>query len=202
MAAFELYLADAKAFPDVEVISDLADWLVKYNHCHGPDGRFCSGRGGHGHGGHGGGGGGAVEKPAAGGGGSATDIGGASDSELAAHGAAMSKDWHDGLGKSEKAAVEHYSSNDFTEINRFCRKGNTLSLDEDKAAETVKGVNKALGAASLKEATVVYRGISDLGDLGLSEATLKGATIHDKAFLSTSLSPKVCHDFVGKKGAS
>ena len=137
-----------------------------------------------------------------GGGGSATDLGGASDSELAAAGAAMSKDWHDRLSGSEKAAVEHYSSNDFTEINRFCREGNTLSLDEEKAAETVKGVDKALGAASLKETSVVYRGISDLGDLGLSEAKLDGATIHDNAFLFTSLAAKVCHDFVGKKGGT
>jgi hypothetical protein len=41
---FEDYLEDCKSHPfEGPVVSDVDDWLAKYNHCHGRDGRFCGG---------------------------------------------------------------------------------------------------------------------------------------------------------------
>lgn len=74
-----------------------------------------------------------------------------------------------------------------------------------EAKKTLQNITKnadaALAKASLKEPVTVYRGIKDIRALGLNESNLVGTVMHDKSFMSTSLTPKVAENFAGKTGA-
>lgn len=192
VAAFELYLDDCEEH-EVKgiVVDDLAGWLTKYNHCHGPDGRFCGGRG------HGGTGtftplamrpGGPPEpkpaakpaatpakkpaaKPAGGGGAAAApshedarDLGWASDAKQKAVFEELNPHWAQSLSPAEKAAIEGYAGEHFETVNRMMRTGHAPADHEAyvQAHQVWQEGKKALAKASLPEDLVVYRGIRDV----------------------------------------
>lgn len=197
VAAFDAYMRDCEGHATKGiVVDDLAAWLTKYNHCHGPDGRFCSGGGGKKP--HGGGSAG----PAAGGGGGgpAVDVGDKPAKEITAHGESMSAGWRKGLSEGEHHAVRTYTGEAYSVINAGLRdpKGPAATLKQPM----VKDLDRAIGKSSLKEATVVYRGVSDLSKLGIDPATTKaGHTVKDPAYMSTSLNSKLAGKYAGKSGA-
>lgn len=230
--------ADAGPRPEWVKLSD--GRVVKYNHCHGPDGRFCSQPGGrgpvrfapprakpgsggtgagastskpaassHGGGRGGGGGGGAsaatgesASKPAAEAAKPAKDLASAPAKDVAAFHDAMSGKWSKDLSAHESNAVNAYTSSLYGPINSLARSGKAPEGYDKKGLEqTQTHLDSALGKAKLAEPVTVYRGIGDVKSLGLSEANLKGAVIHDKACLSTSLTPGVAEKFAGKGGA-
>ena len=103
----------------------------------------------------------------------------------------MSKDWKKGLTEDEAFDLRTYTGQSFGPINTQLRDGNANS-------PIVKSIDKAIGRASLKEDTYVYRGVKDLKSLGLSESNLTGAVIHDKAYMSTSVNRKVAETYADK----
>lgn len=197
------YLGDCTEFPDhgFEVIDDLEDWMSRFNHCHGKDGRFCSAKGGGGKG---------VKAPsAAGGGGTASsgesshkeatgkDLGGSSDKEIGDHHKDMDKDWRKGLTADEHQAVRIYTGESFGPMNNSLRDPKTAKTSEK--SDLVKKVDGALAKSSLKQDTIVYRGVGDLSKLGIKgdPAHAIGQVIKDKGYTSTSLNPKVAEKYDG-----
>lgn len=175
---------------------------VRYNPYHGPDGKFS--------GAHGGGKHGKIvlnkkaPKKATGVAAAATsaparDFAGAEHKDVKAHHAVMSADWAKGLSTKESGAVQGYSSSLYQEINGLHRH-DKVSAGYDKASmrSISASMDKALDRASLKEPTTVYRGVSSIKALGLDPKSLVGGVIHDKAYLSTSLTPKIAERFTSK----
>lgn len=143
------------------------DELNKYNTCHGPKGRFCSGGGGGGRGGGGGGGGGA-----------------ASSSESQA------------LTADEKSAVATYQGADYAFINTWMRNPDNGGNQQDKKFYLDKAdkISKAIDKqAPLKGEEVVYRGIRT--DKNTIKGFVKDAVLEDKAFMSTTTNREVAKNF-------
>lgn len=191
---FRSYLTDCSAHPLLDdrsaVVLDFDRFSNRYNHCHGKDGRFCSGKGGKG-------GGGGSAHAAAGGGDSspAKDLGDKSDKEIGAHHREMSASWKSGLSQGEHDAFRTYTGESYGPINAQLRSG------QGAKAPIVKEMDAAMSKASLSEKTVVYRGVSDPGKLGLGGEKSVGTTIRDPAFMSTSVNGKLAAKYAGKGGA-
>jgi hypothetical protein len=72
------------------------------------------------------------------------------------------------------------------------------SLREGKSHPLVPTLDRSIAKASVPHDTVVYRGIEDLNHYGFpSHHDAVGSTIHDKAYVSTSLSHHTAYNFTG-----
>ena len=108
--------------------------------------------------------------------------------------------WDRGLTSQEEAAIRAYTGHEYSDINGYLRGHNMDPAAIASILEKVSHLDSALAKAALAKDTRVYRGISDLRNLGLSERTLVGATIHDKGFMSTSTSRESARAFGGTMG--
>lgn len=102
-------------------------------------------------------------------------------------------DWLQVVTPAERAGVVKYTSNAYTDMNRYLRGQSSTT----KYADEIAAAKSALSKASLPQDTIVRRG-SDynmLDELGLGSVTSQnkdrfiGAVIEDKGFVSTSPSP-------------
>lgn len=127
------------------------------------------------------------------------DLAAADPKEVEQAHASMSQGWRKSLPEKDRAGVEQYTGRHYADVNAHLRKGTAISPE---AKATMADMDRALATARLEESAVVYRGIDDIRKLGLSEKTLAGATVHDKGFLSTSLTPKAAAGFAQGKNAA
>ena len=101
--------------------------------------------------------------------------------------------WLDLITPEEKAGVYKYTSNAYTDMNRYLR-GQSSKTRYEKEIEAAK---RALAKASLPRETIVRRGsgYNMLDELGFgsitpqNKANFIGAIVEDKGFVSTSPSP-------------
>jgi hypothetical protein len=103
--------------------------------------------------------------------------------------------WEGTRSEKEKKALRYYKSDKgYTAINADLRAGKA-----NRQAEVLDG---ALARHSLSQDTALYRGIRDLGGLGIPTGhAAVGYTHHDRAFQSTSLDRKVAAGFAGRGAA-
>jgi hypothetical protein len=102
-------------------------------------------------------------------------------------------DWLKAINSSERAGVVKYTSNAYSDMNRYLR-GQSNSTNYAKEIEACKN---ALSKASLPQETIVRRGsgYNMLTELGFGNVTPQnvdkfiGAIVVDKGFVSTSPSP-------------
>lgn len=145
------------------------DELNKYNTCHGPKGRFCSG--GSGGGGGGGGGGGASAAPA------------------------QEEPPSQGVTAEEKKALQDYVGPEFAFINAYSRQpsgGN--AADKEMYLKKAALIDKAFEhTPPLKGEEIVYRGFNP--PKAMMEQLVKGAVIEDRGFMSTTIDRNVAKNF-------
>jgi hypothetical protein len=110
----------------------------------------------------------------------------------------MSEDWRSGLSDREKHSIGQYTSKLYTEVNQYNRTG-TVSKGQSKAIfkKMSADIDTALDKSSLKQDTVVYRGIGDIRKLGIDPGNLTGHVLQDPAHLSTSLNRRIAERFAG-----
>lgn len=103
------------------------------------------------------------------------------------------KDWLDAITPDEKNGVYVYTSNAYTDMNRYLRGQSSTT----RYADEIEAAKKALAKASLPQETIVRRGsgYNMLDELGFGDVTPQnksnfiGAIVEDKGFVSTSPSP-------------
>ena len=100
------------------------------------------------------------------------------------------EDWRASLSLDEISHLKSYSSNDFTSINGYLRRGNLGDLTEHQVKESIEVLDKALSKAVIKEPIVVTRTINKeyAGDIKA------GDIYSDKAYLSTSTNKRGIDD--------
>lgn len=102
-------------------------------------------------------------------------------------------DWLKTITSTERAAVETYTSNAYTNMNKYLRGQSSTT----RYASEIEAAKKALAKASLPQETIVRRGsgYNMLDELGFGSITPQnkdkfiGAIVEDKGFVSTSPSP-------------
>ena len=98
------------------------------------------------------------------------------------------------LKQPEKRALQKYTQDEgagsYAAINGRLRSGNVSGTE-------IEALDSAIAKGSLDEPTLVYRGFS--GD-SLPSDNLAGATVSDRAYLSTSVEASVARDFAGPNG--
>lgn len=102
----------------------------------------------------------------------------------------------------ERAALQDYTREDFSEINKYLRgqlEGRHQEI-VDRAAKQAAHIDSAMKKGVLPEQTV-YRALSN-EDWVKNIESLKGATIHDKAFVSTSQNRKLAEGYAQSAGQS
>lgn len=142
--------------------------IEKFNHCHGPNGRFCSGSGGGGKGGGGAGGASPAAKPA-------------DESSITGE---------------ELQAVKQYQGADFAFINTWMRNPDNGGNQADgkmylrKADQIERVIQKQ---PALKGEEVVYRGLRPTKEMKAN--LVPGGMISDKGFMSTTTDREVAKNF-------
>ena len=102
-------------------------------------------------------------------------------------------DWLQVITPAERAGVVKYTSNAYTDMNRYLRGQSSTT----NYADEIAAAKSALSKASLPQDTIVRRGsgYNMLDELGLGSVTSQnkdrfiGAIVEDKGFVSTSPSP-------------
>lgn len=106
------------------------------------------------------------------------------------------------LRDSDEAAVQalqNYTSSDFREINSYLREGDASYYDREDAVKDIDRVFDAVGP--IGQDLIAYRGIK--GNTGkkiqdaIDNGTLKGSTLTDKGYTSTSVSKSVADNWGG-----
>lgn len=102
-------------------------------------------------------------------------------------------DWLKTITTTERAGVRKYTSNAYTDMNRYLRGQSTST----RYAKEIQACQSALAKASLPQETIVRRGsgYNMLNELGIGNVTQAnktkfiGAIVQEKGFLSTSPAP-------------
>jgi uncharacterized protein len=126
---------------------------------------------------------------------SGRDMAGKSDKEIGDHHKSLGSEFKKSLTESEQFAVRTYTGEAFTPLNNELRNPKTAKAAIKKPL--FKDMDNALNKSSLKEDTVVYRGIKDPSKLGLSPNMAIGATVKDPGYMSATLNPKVAAKYAG-----
>lgn len=101
------------------------------------------------------------------------------------------------LSKSERIAINSYTTRQYSRINEFLRTGNVRDADKHEAAlETIAELEKMLTRSTTLQPMSLYRGVS-----GVDYSKLKvGESFTEKAFSSTSFDESVARTFAGNGG--
>ena len=127
------------------------------------------------------------------------DVGEKSESEIASLHEDLNSEWINDVDNDSKIWLLYYSGKDYSRINGLLRDPETA--DEVLEGDFVRGIDRVIEGAVLDRDIVVYRGISDVDDLGLRNAESVGTTIKDPAYMSASLSRDVADNFAPRDGA-
>lgn len=109
------------------------------------------------------------------------------------------KEWADGVFENaqnqitpeEIHAVDRYQGGGYDRINGELRKGRISS----GARPFVKNIDAAIAKSAMPENVVLYRGFTST-DVVQNWNRIVGTTIKDKAFASTSISPRIARRFI------
>jgi hypothetical protein len=96
------------------------------------------------------------------------------------------------LGAAEKDALRVYSGGEFEDINAHFREGDAVG---PRLSGIISKMDSAFQSASLPSDTVVYRAIDAEGWAAMQRSIAVGGVLEDKAYTSTSLSPKAMASF-------
>lgn len=112
--------------------------------------------------------------------------------------AAKYKGWEDSLSDGERKVVGRYQTESFA-FNHKLRNGDPDDYDEfvfGKQATTgeYKKLDSALAKSKIQDDVTVFRAISDVDALG-DISNLKGSTITDRGYASTSLNKNAATDY-------
>ena len=108
------------------------------------------------------------------------------------------KQWAEDLPPDQYSSVRGYAGSDYVPINDHLRKG--AKVPSHYAGSTtfpdrIQHIDHAISRASVPDDVIVYRGIKTRRAIPL--AKMKGKTIVDKGFVSTTLDREKAFSFVG-----
>lgn len=103
--------------------------------------------------------------------------------------------WKSGMNYDEKDTVSAYTGDLYYSLNAALRAGDTAGYEDE-----IKNLDSALSKFTLKDNIVTYRGTSNkifMGATSIEEinASMIGAVITDKAYMSSSVSKSIADNF-------
>jgi hypothetical protein len=111
----------------------------------------------------------------------------------------MSADWRKSLSPEEHQYIRTYTGASYEPINKALRNPKTGA--QESKSPLIQKLDAAINRSSLKEDTIVYRGLSSLASLGITAENAVGTMIKDPAYMSTSLSDKLASNYAGMEGS-